>query len=46
MALTLAGSDGEPFGLLLDGEPADVGAAERFELVPCAVDLLATTGDG
>lgn len=44
--VTLASADGAPFGLLLDGEPADPGAACTFELAACAVDLLATRADG
>lgn len=41
----LASTAGEPFGLLIDGEPAESPGAEEFRLVPCAVDLLATLGD-
>lgn len=44
--VTLASADGEPFGLLLDGEPADPGSVCTFELAACAVDLLATRADG
>lgn len=44
--VTLASCDGVPFGLLLDGEPADPGASCTFELVEVAVDLLATRADG
>lgn len=38
----LACVSGDPFGLLIDGEKVDCGAAVRFTLVPCEVDLLAT----
>ena len=34
--------EGEPMGLLIDGEPFDGGAAEHFELVVCGVDLVTT----
>lgn len=44
--VTLASADGTPFGLLLDGEPADPGASCTFELAPITVDLLATRTDG
>lgn len=44
--VTLASVDGAPFGLLLDGEPADPGASCTFELAPITVDLLATRADG
>jgi Diacylglycerol kinase catalytic domain len=44
--VTLASADGQPFGLLLDGEPADPGPSCTFELAACAVDLLATRADG
>jgi diacylglycerol kinase family enzyme len=44
--VTLASTDGEPFGVLLDGEPAQSRTEAVFRLVPCAVDLLATRGDG
>lgn len=45
-AITLASSDGAPFGLLLDGEPAPAGAACTFRLVRSEVDLLATAHRG
>lgn len=38
--------DGGAFGILLDGEPAEVESPARFELVPCEVELLATVSDG
>jgi hypothetical protein len=44
--VTLASSDGAPFGLLLDGEPADAGSQCTFRLVRSEVDLLATVADG
>jgi hypothetical protein len=37
----LASTNGEPFGLLIDGEQVECGAEELFELVTCEVDLLA-----
>jgi hypothetical protein len=43
--VTLASTDGTPFGLLLDGEKAEAPGAERFVLARCEVDLLATGGD-
>jgi hypothetical protein len=45
-SVTLAAFDGEPFGLLLDGEPADPGASCTFELAAITVDLLATRPNG
>lgn len=44
--ITLASSEGEPFGILLDGERSEAAAEEVFRLVPCEVDLLATALDG
>lgn len=44
--VALASSDGAPFGLLLDGEPADAGARCTFRLVRSEVDLLATASHG
>lgn len=41
----LGSVDSQPFGLLLDGEPADPGASCTFELAPITVDLLATRTD-
>lgn len=34
--------EGEPVEVLIDGEPATLGARAEFEVVPCEVDLLAT----
>lgn len=45
-AITLASTDGTPFGLLLDGEPAEVGAICIFELAASEVDLLTSVADG
>ncbi|MGZ3172981.1 MAG: diacylglycerol kinase family protein [Croceibacterium sp.] len=44
--VTLASSVNEPFGILIDGERAELPEEEEFRLVPCAVDLLATRADG
>jgi hypothetical protein len=44
--ITLASTADEPFGMSIDGERAESPGAEQFRLVPCAVDLLATTPDG
>lgn len=44
--VTLASTAGEPFGMLIDGEKAESPGTEEFRLVPCAVDLLATSPDG
>lgn len=38
--------DGEPMGLLIDGEPFDGRALEEFALATCDVDLIATTDEG
>ncbi len=38
--------DGEPMGLLLDGEPVSAGPREELAVAPCEVDLLATCADG
>lgn len=43
--VSLASTDGEPFGVLLDGEKAESPAEEVFRLAPCEVDLLATVSD-
>lgn len=40
--LRLASAEGDPFGILLDGEEAQAGAEEDFVLVPAPVDLLAS----
>ncbi len=45
-AVTLEGAGGEPFGLLLDGEPAEACTSDRFELARCQVDLLANSLHG
>ena len=39
----LASTEGNPFGLLIDGEQVECGADETFRLAVCDVDLLATT---
>ncbi|MEJ2410753.1 MAG: diacylglycerol kinase family protein [Novosphingobium sp.] len=36
--------EGEPMGLLIDGEPFDGGAGELFEPALCDVDLITTVG--
>jgi Sphingosine kinase and enzymes related to eukaryotic diacylglycerol kinase len=38
--------EGEPMGMLIDGEPFDGGSEELFETVPCAVELIATASPG
>lgn len=44
--LVLQSVDGEPFGLLIDGEPAQTqGDTASFTLAKCEVDLLATQFD-
>lgn len=43
--LTLASTDGEPFGILIDGEKAEAPGEQEFVLAPCEVDLLATAVD-
>ena len=43
--VTLASTDGAPFGLLIDGEKAEAAGVEEFVLAPCEVDLLATAAD-
>lgn len=43
--VTLASTDGAPFGLLLDGEKAEASGEQEFVLAPCEVDLLATGAD-
>jgi hypothetical protein len=40
--LRLASTEGNPFGLLIDGEPAEAAAKVEFVLAACEVDLLAT----
>jgi hypothetical protein len=44
--VTLASTDGEAFGILMDGEKVESPAEQVFRLVPCEVDLLATVSDG
>jgi len=45
--LVLASTDGEPFGVLVDGEMVEGEGAEMvFELAACEVDLLATQYNG
>lgn len=44
-SLRLASTEGNPFGLLLDGEQVDGEAEGEFWLATCAVDLVATAGD-
>jgi hypothetical protein len=39
----LASTEGNPFGLLIDGEQVECGADEAFRLATCEVDLLATS---
>jgi hypothetical protein len=38
----LASTEGNPFGLLIDGEPAEAAPEAEFTLAACEVDLLAT----
>jgi len=45
-SLELASTEGNTFGLLIDGEPADASARVEFTLAACEVDLLATSLDG
>ena len=44
--IVLAGTKDEPFGLLLDGEPAEAGAQMDFVLAKAQVNLLATRDNG
>lgn len=44
-ALRLASTQGNPFGLLIDGEQAEAAAETEFTLAACEVDLLATEHD-
>jgi hypothetical protein len=44
--LRLASTQGNPFGLLIDGEQAEAGGEVELSLAKCAVDLLATSADG
>ncbi len=41
----LQSTEGQPFGLLIDGEEVECGAEETFVLATCEVDLLATLPD-
>src|SRR5690606_4208019 len=43
---SLASTEGNPFGLLVDGERLEAAAEVEFALAPCDVDLLATVRDG
>ena len=42
----LASTEGNPFGLLIDGEQADAAPAVEFTLAAAEVDLVATERDG
>jgi hypothetical protein len=42
----LASTEGNPFGLLVDGEEVATGAETEFALAACEVDLIATEADG
>jgi len=44
-ALTLASTEGNPFGILIDGEQADAAPQVELRLAKCEVDLLATQTD-
>ena len=44
-AVRIASPDGQPMGLLMDGEEMDGGAVEDFVITTCRVDLLATRYD-
>lgn len=44
-SLRLASTQGNPFGVLVDGEQADAPASVEFKLAACGVDLLATEAD-
>lgn len=43
--LRVASTEGNPFGLLIDGEQVESAPSVEFWLVACEVDLLATRGD-
>lgn len=43
--LRIASTQGHPFGLLIDGEPAEAGPVTDFTLATCEVDLIATDPD-
>ena len=40
--VTLENCEGEPIGILVDGEPASLGSRATFSVAACEVDLLAT----
>ena len=42
----LASTEGNPFGLLIDGEEIEAAAETEFTLAACEVDLIATRTDG
>jgi hypothetical protein len=44
--LTIASTEGNPFGLLIDGEEAEAGPRAELVLAKCEVDLLATESHG
>jgi diacylglycerol kinase family enzyme len=44
--LRLASTEGQPFGLLVDGELVEAAPEVEFTLAECEVDLLATEADG
>jgi diacylglycerol kinase family enzyme len=44
--LRLSSTEGNPFGLLIDGEQAESGPEVEFTLAAAEVDLLATEADG
>jgi len=44
--LRLASTEGNAFGLLIDGEQAEAAPEVEFVLAACEVDLVATRGDG
>ncbi len=43
--LRIASTEGNPFGLLIDGEQVESAPSVEFWLAACEVDLLATRGD-
>jgi len=45
-SIEIATLNGEPMGLLLDGEPEDGLACESFRIGSCGVDLIATCDEG
>ena len=45
-SVRLASTEGNPFGLLVDGEAAEAASEVEFTLAVCEVDLLATEPDG